>query len=246
MDRDTDVEFGYSYGILTTLSHALLVTYLALTQGSAQSVGLFLNQPSFVFGLLFAELFKVFVAKRYSGHLTAFSLPQYANPVRGDPSKGPFLRRTVLRIKKLIFRLKPFKKLAQTLLFLLGAWALSAYVVVCFGAPVFSSRVETASFSALLTVLSVIPSVLIYGPDLDRVRRVFLEPDLGGSDPLAHLLFLNAFGGLLGAWFGAFPIPLDWDRPWQAWPLTCCIGAVTGNVCFALGALVKTVQTRKR
>ena len=20
---------------------------------------------------------------------------------------------------------------------------------------------------------------------------------------------------LLGAWLGAFPIPLDWDRPWQ-------------------------------
>merc|ERR1711962_976895 len=23
---------------------------------------------------------------------------------------------------------------------------------------------------------------------------------------------------------------LDWDRPWQAWPITCCLGAVAGHV----------------
>lgn len=35
---------------------------------------------------------------------------------------------------------------------------------------------------------------------------------------------------VVGAWVGAFPIPLDWDRPWQVsrsllmlirWPLGC-------------------------
>ncbi|GFW70903.1 phosphatidylinositol-glycan biosynthesis class F protein [Trichonephila clavipes] len=34
---------------------------------------------------------------------------------------------------------------------------------------------------------------------------------------------------VIGAWVGAFPIPLDWDRPWQTWPVTCCIGASLGN-----------------
>lgn len=33
---------------------------------------------------------------------------------------------------------------------------------------------------------------------------------------------------MLGAWLGAFPIPLDWDRPWQVWPISCTYGAMAG------------------
>ena len=37
-------------------------------------------------------------------------------------------------------------------------------------------------------------------------------------------------GTLLGAWLGAVPIPLDWDRPWQEWPVTIVTGAYLGCV----------------
>eukprot|EP00731_Ephydatia_muelleri_P037815 Em0571g3a len=40
---------------------------------------------------------------------------------------------------------------------------------------------------------------------------------------------------LLGAWCGAFPILLDWNRPWQVWPIPSCIGALVGN---AVGSMV--------
>ena len=57
---------------------------------------------------------------------------------------------------------------------------------------------------------------------------------LSHSEPIVELLYCNAMGALIGAWFGAFPIPLDWDRPWQIWPITCsiglCIGAGIGNL----------------
>ena len=47
---------------------------------------------------------------------------------------------------------------------------------------------------------------------------------------------------MLGGWLGAFPIPLDWDRPWQVsfkklrileakiqvWPISCTYGAMSG------------------
>ncbi|KNZ61774.1 hypothetical protein VP01_135g10 [Puccinia sorghi] len=46
--------------------------------------------------------------------------------------------------------------------------------------------------------------------------------------PTIALLF-PACGAALGAWLGAIPIPLDWDRPWQAWPITCLLAASTGN-----------------
>lgn len=37
-----------------------------------------------------------------------------------------------------------------------------------------------------------------------------------------------AMGVLLGAWVGAVPIPLDWDRDWQRWPVTVLAGAYIG------------------
>ena len=30
---------------------------------------------------------------------------------------------------------------------------------------------------------------------------------------------------VFGAWLGAWVIPLDWDRPWQQWPLPCVLGS---------------------
>jgi phosphatidylinositol glycan class F len=49
----------------------------------------------------------------------------------------------------------------------------------------------------------------------------------------------EVFGGLVGtcvgAWLGAVPIPLDWDREWQKWPVTIVTGAYIG---FAIGKLV--------
>jgi phosphatidylinositol glycan class F len=66
-----------------------------------------------------------------------------------------------------------------------------------------------------------------------------------------------AVGVALGSWTGAFPIALDWDRPWQvyqipnflkslslteyvsqAWPLTPAFGAILGYIAGALGAVV--------
>jgi phosphatidylinositol glycan class F len=47
-------------------------------------------------------------------------------------------------------------------------------------------------------------------------------------------------GAVLGAWLGAVPIPLDWDRDWQRWPVTIlvglyvghCVGAKAGGMLF--------------
>lgn len=37
-----------------------------------------------------------------------------------------------------------------------------------------------------------------------------------------------AIGTMVGAWLGAIPIPLDWDREWQKWPVTVLVGAYAG------------------
>lgn len=35
---------------------------------------------------------------------------------------------------------------------------------------------------------------------------------------------------MVGGWLGAIPIALDWDRDWQAWPVTVLVGCYGGWV----------------
>ena len=68
---------------------------------------------------------------------------------------------------------------------------------------------------------------------------------------------LGGWGASLGAWCGAMVIPLDWDRPWQKWPVPCVAGAVAGfglgvfaaaaTVCvFALSPATPTARRRRK
>lgn len=43
---------------------------------------------------------------------------------------------------------------------------------------------------------------------------------------------------MVGGWFGAIPMALDWDREWQKWPCTVLWGAVLG---WGIGRLVTNV-----
>ena len=54
-------------------------------------------------------------------------------------------------------------------------------------------------------------------------------------NPVERLHFFPAMGSLVGAWVGALVIPLDWDRPWQVWPVSCTYGACGG---YVLGCMV--------
>jgi len=51
---------------------------------------------------------------------------------------------------------------------------------------------------------------------------------------------------LFGAWLGAFFIPLDWDRPWQAWPLPCAIGGLIGELTSSLVLLCNGFRKPKK
>lgn len=41
-------------------------------------------------------------------------------------------------------------------------------------------------------------------------------------------MFGGVVGACIGAWLGAVPIPLDWDREWQKWPVTVVTGLYLG------------------
>lgn len=118
--------------------------------------------------------------------------------------------------------------IALTLTTLLATPILSILLVL-FGAPLTTHNLETILCAAHMAVLSATALVYVHGVDGSTWREVW-----GVARP-ADAVWGGALGTGVGAWFGAVPIPLDWDRPWQAYPITILTGAYIG---YAVGSLI--------
>ncbi|KAF8177657.1 GPI biosynthesis protein family Pig-F-domain-containing protein [Pholiota molesta] len=75
------------------------------------------------------------------------------------------------------------------------------------------------------------------GPVVRRWTWVRLFAELSPRNGVERALVFPAIGTVLGCWLGIIPIALDWDRPWQAWPLTPAFGAITGYIISSMAAL---------
>ncbi|CRG86046.1 Glycosylphosphatidylinositol anchor biosynthesis protein 11 [Talaromyces islandicus] len=130
--------------------------------------------------------------------------------------------------KDVIFKKLTAAFLSLTLTFLLGTPVL-ALLLVLFGAPFTTHNAHTLLCAAHMGLLSVTPLVYVHGVDGTVWKQVwaFQRP--------ADAVWGGALGVCVGAWLGAVPIPLDWDRPWQAFPITVLTGAYLG---YAVGQLV--------
>ncbi|GBN78123.1 Phosphatidylinositol-glycan biosynthesis class F protein, partial [Araneus ventricosus] len=108
---------------------------------------------------------------------------------------------------------------------------------ILFGAPVFELYPDTLYFSVLMTLLTTYPLMwyFFFCDSLPAVLKILSDSKFDNlTESYFHSMILWT---VFGAWIGAFPIPLDWDRPWQTWPITCCIGASLGNsaIHFIIG-----------
>ncbi|XP_033104704.1 phosphatidylinositol-glycan biosynthesis class F protein-like [Anneissia japonica] len=114
------------------------------------------------------------------------------------------------------------------LLFLLYAASCIAFHVISilFGAYIFENFEETFLFSVLVSTLVSLPCLLVNELDYEAWNRFISGCCLPGVESYVMTV---ACCSLLGAWVGAVPIPLDWDRPWQVWPISCSIGVVIGH-----------------
>ncbi|TBU25709.1 GPI biosynthesis protein family Pig-F-domain-containing protein [Dichomitus squalens] len=120
-------------------------------------------------------------------------------------------------------------------------------VAVLFGAPVTSHTLQTYSTALLLSILTVLPPAYALGPPsfgsdspslVSRLTWVRLYAELSPRTAVERALVYPAIGTVTGAWLGAVPIGLDWERPWQAWPLTPTFGAIAGFIVGSLIALL--------
>lgn len=99
---------------------------------------------------------------------------------------------------------------------------------ILFGAPITSHLAHTTLCSAHIALLAIYPLIYVHGTDGAKWREIasFYAP--------IDEVFGGFVGCLIGAWLGAVPIPLDWDREWQKWPVTIVCGAYAG---YAVGKL---------
>ncbi|XKL68682.1 hypothetical protein PGB90_006451 [Kerria lacca] len=102
------------------------------------------------------------------------------------------------------------------------------FFIVLFGANLIENIEETFVLSCTLSSLLLIPLYFYCGVDALSLLILREKP----STLLHSSILYVCFSSVIGAWFGAFVIPLDWDRKWQIWPVPCVIGSLVG---FTLG-----------
>jgi GPI ethanolamine phosphate transferase 2/3 subunit F len=110
-----------------------------------------------------------------------------------------------------------------------GASTLAVYAVAfLFGAYLLEDASQTLIFSSLMSLLCVMPAALLVEHKnlFELLQRLLVWRECNSA--LEHLCSSVAIYAIIGAWLGAFVIPLDWDRWWQQWPLPCCFGALGG------------------
>ncbi|KAL9108203.1 MAG: hypothetical protein Q9227_006940 [Pyrenula ochraceoflavens] len=97
-------------------------------------------------------------------------------------------------------------------------------IAILMGAPVTTHLPHTALLATHLSLLITVPLFYTHGVSSSawyEISCLYLPFDPAGA-------WGGSIGALIGAWLGAIPIPLDWDREWQKWPVTVLMGAVGG------------------
>ncbi|CAH1365232.1 unnamed protein product [Tenebrio molitor] len=115
-----------------------------------------------------------------------------------------------------------FKVIGMFLLSLISIYIMA----VLFGAPALSNFEETFMFSFIVTTVTALPVCLHLG--LKDTLNIFLSLTSYEGTETQKLFMLKVRLTLLGAWLGAIVIPLDWNRPWQNWPIPTSVGTILG------------------
>lgn len=130
------------------------------------------------------------------------------------------------RDKQIKHRKVYYKNKAKGIILFAGMILVYYSISIILGASFLSEQEETLMFSLLLAAFTVIPACLNLGSD----TTILLLTDLSfnNGDYFCETIKRNISFTLLGAWLGSIVIPLDWDRPWQVWPIPCSLGATIG------------------
>ncbi|KAJ0985321.1 hypothetical protein J5N97_003677 [Dioscorea zingiberensis] len=123
---------------------------------------------------------------------------------------------------------------------------LNAFGAIVLGAPVGISYLpKTIYWSLIMSLFTFVPAACVVGSSRTGWQSILLVH----SKPIEELdcmIILPAYGAIIGAWLGAWPMPLDWERPWQEWPICVTYGAVTGYLTGMLVTPVFILHMRRK
>ncbi|KFK43841.1 hypothetical protein AALP_AA1G180500 [Arabis alpina] len=141
---------------------------------------------------------------------------------------------TVVVIIYSLFRKTPekcsyFNALGRSILGLISGAFINALGAIALGAPIgMQYLTKTIHWSFLMSVFTFVPATAVFGASWTDWHRVFASMKPTGN--IEYMIFVPAYGAIVGGWFGAWPMPLDWERPWQEWPICVCYGALGGYI----------------
>jgi GPI ethanolamine phosphate transferase 2/3 subunit F len=87
-------------------------------------------------------------------------------------------------------------------------------IIILFGAPVTTHTPQTLLTALHIALLSSYPLSSSIPANVENIRQLVTLEYHAEVDVLKWN-YWGAIGTVLGAWLGAVPIPLDWDREWQ-------------------------------
>lgn len=139
-------------------------------------------------------------------------------------------------------RPSPALELLGALMVFLLTMLFYGFICLVLGAPL-EQYEETVSLAFVLTSLTIFPVIIFIGYS-ETLQLLFTE-SLELRTPIANgylnLLKNNCIGVILGAWGASVVAPLDWDRPWQVYPVPNMVGAIGGAFGMNLFTLASTI-----
>ncbi|GAM19084.1 hypothetical protein SAMD00019534_022590 [Acytostelium subglobosum LB1] len=130
----------------------------------------------------------------------------------------------------------PASKIQRSIIGLLVGTVLFYIISILYGAPLTRTFFRTLFFANLLSSMTAVPTSILLGCDPQAWKNMFFSPI--HNSIYETCCTITVVFSLLGAWIGGFAIPLDWDRPWQVWPISCMYGSLVGHV---IGLLICSV-----
>ncbi|CAH8321468.1 unnamed protein product [Eruca vesicaria subsp. sativa] len=137
-----------------------------------------------------------------------------------------------------------FRAVGRSILGLISGAFLNALGAISLGAPIGMQYLpRTVHWSFLMSVFTFVPATAVFGASSTEWHRLFASMKPCGN--VEYMILIPAYGSIIGGWFGAWPMPLDWERPWQEWPICVCYGAIGGYIVGQILSLCAMFFLRK-